>query len=189
MILLIDNYDSFTYNLYQYIGIFSDDVRVVRNDQITVDGIRALGPERIVLSPGPKGPDEAGVCMDAVRAFYDKVPVLGICLGHQCIGQALGGKVSYAKQLFHGKQSLIFHDNSSVFTGIDTPVRVARYHSLAVQREGLPECLDVLAQAEDGEIMAMRHHTFPLVGLQFHPESIYTEHGKRMIENFVNGVV
>ncbi len=189
MILLIDNYDSFTYNLYQYLGIFADDVRVVRNDKITVDEIRQMQPDRIVLSPGPKNPDEAGICMEVVKDFYDKLPILGICLGHQCIGQALGGTVSYAKELFHGKQSLIAHSGTSIFTGIDTPIKVARYHSLAVQSGDLPECLDVLARTKDGEIMAMRHKDYPVVGLQFHPESIYTEHGKRMIENFVNGVI
>lgn len=188
MILLIDNYDSFTFNLYQYIGTFSDEIKVVRNDKITIEEIRAMHPERIVLSPGPKNPDEAGICMDVVKEFYDKIPILGICLGHQCIGQALGGTVSYAKQLFHGKQSSIEHDGSSIFTGIDTPIKVARYHSLAVQSEDLPECLRVLARTADGEIMAMRHKDYPVVGLQFHPESIYTEHGKRMVENFVNGV-
>ena len=123
--------------------------------------------------------------MDVVKEFYDKIPILGICLGHQCIGEALGGTVSYAKQLFHGKQSLISHDGSSIFTGIDTPIKVARYHSLAVQNEDLPDCLRVLARTEDGEIMAMRHKEYPVIGLQFHPESIYTEHGKRMVENFV----
>ena len=189
MILLIDNYDSFTFNLYQYIGIFSDDIRVVRNDKITIEEIRQMKPERIVLSPGPKSPSEAGICMDVVREFYDKIPILGICLGHQCIGQALGGTVSYAKQLFHGKQSLIDHDGSSIFTGIDTPIKVARYHSLAVQSDDLPDCLRVLARTGDGEIMAMRHKEFPVGGLQFHPESIYTEHGKRMVENFVNGEI
>lgn len=189
MILLIDNYDSFTFNLYQYIGIFADDIKVVRNDKITIEEIHEMKPERIVLSPGPKNPDEAGICMDVVREFYDKIPILGICLGHQCIGQALGGTVSYAKQLFHGKQSLIDHDGSSIFTGIDTPIKVARYHSLAVQSDDLPDCLRVLARTADGEIMAMRHKDFPVVGLQFHPESIYTEHGKRMVENFVNGVI
>ena len=189
MILLIDNYDSFTFNLYQYIGIFADDIKVVRNDKITIEEIREMKPERIVLSPGPKSPAEAGICMDVVKEFYDKIPILGICLGHQCIGQALGGTVSYAKQLFHGKQSLIDHDGSSIFTGIDTPIKVARYHSLAVQSDDLPDCLRVLARTADGEIMAMRHKDFPVVGLQFHPESIYTEHGKRMVENFVNGVI
>ena len=189
MILLIDNYDSFTFNLYQYIGIFADDIKVVRNDKITISEIEQLQPERIVLSPGPKSLKEAGICMDVVKTFYDKIPILGICLGHQCIGEALGGTVSYARQLFHGKQSLIDHDGSSIFTGIDTPIKVARYHSLAVQSDDLPDCLRVLARTEDGEIMAMRHKDYPVVGLQFHPESIYTEHGKRMVENFVNGVI
>lgn len=187
MILLIDNYDSFTYNLYQYFGIFADEIRVVRNDKITIDEIHAMQPEKIVLSPGPKSPKEAGICMDVVKEFYDKLPILGICLGHQCIGEALGGTVSYAKKLFHGKQSEITHDGSSVFEGIDSPVKVARYHSLAVQREDLPKDLRILAETADGEIMAIRHKKYPVVGLQFHPESIYTEHGKRMIENFVNG--
>ena len=189
MILLIDNYDSFTYNLYQYMGIFNDDIKVVRNDKITIEEIKALAPERIVLSPGPKSPKEAGICIDAVREFYDKIPILGICLGHQSIGEAFGATVSYAKKIFHGKQSEITHTGDSVFTGIDSPIKVARYHSLAVQKEGLPDCLRILAETNDGEIMAMRHKEYPVVGLQFHPESIYTEHGKRMLENFINGVV
>lgn len=185
MILLIDNYDSFTYNLYQYIGIFDADIKVVRNDKITIEEIKALDPDRIVLSPGPKAPKDAGICMDVVREFMGKKPILGICLGHQCIGEALGGTVSYAKKLFHGKQSSIKHDGSSVFAGINSPIKVARYHSLAVQKEDLPECLRVLAETEDGEIMAIQHKEYPLVGLQFHPESIYTEHGKRIVENFL----
>lgn len=186
MILLIDNYDSFTYNLYQYIGIFNSDIKVVRNDKITIEEISEMNPERIVLSPGPKNPKEAGICMDVVREFTGKKPILGICLGHQCIGEALGGTVSYAKALFHGKQSLIIHDGSGIFTGITSPVKVARYHSLALQEADLPECLKVTARTEDGEIMAVCHRQYPVTGLQFHPESIYTEHGKRMIENFLN---
>lgn len=185
MILLIDNYDSFTYNLFQYIGTFTSDIQVVRNDKITIQEIRELKPEKIVLSPGPKSPKKAGICMDVVKEFYDSIPILGICLGHQCIGEAFGGVVSYAKELFHGKQSEITHDGQGIFKGIDSPVKVARYHSLAVQKESLPECLVVTAETEDGEIMAVRHKKYPVYGLQFHPESIYTEHGKRMIENFL----
>lgn len=189
MILLIDNYDSFTYNLYQYMGIFNDDIKVVRNDKITLEEIKELAPERIVLSPGPKSPKEAGICIDVIKEFYDKVPILGICLGHQCIGEAFGATVTYAKKIFHGKQSVISHKGDSIFTGIDTPIKVARYHSLAVQKDDLPDCLKILAETEDGEIMAVHHKDYPVVGLQFHPESIYTDHGKRMIENFINDVI
>ena len=187
MILLIDNYDSFTYNLYQYFGTFTDEIRVVRNDAVTLEEIRQMHPEKIVLSPGPKSPSEAGICMDVVKEFYKEVPILGICLGHQCIGEAFGGTVSYAKSLYHGKQSEISHDGTGIFAGIPSPVKVARYHSLAVQEDDLSECLEVTARTADGEIMAIRHKEYPVVGLQFHPESIYTEHGKRMIENFING--
>ena len=189
MILLIDNYDSFTYNLYQYMGIFNDDIKVVRNDKITLEEIKELAPERIVLSPGPKSPKEAGICIDVIKEFYDKVPILGICLGHQCIGEAFGATVTYAKKIFHGKQSVISHKGDSIFTGIDTPIKVARYHSLAVQKDDLPDCLKILAETEDGEIMAVHHKDYPVLGLQFHPESIYTDHGKRMIENFINDVI
>lgn len=185
MILLIDNYDSFTYNLYQYIGVFEPDIKVVRNDRITTAQIREMNPERIILSPGPKAPKDAGICMEVIREFYDKIPILGICLGHQCIGEAFGGTVSYAKAIYHGKQSEITHDGTGLFAGIDSPVAVARYHSLAVQEKDLPDCLNVTAKTEDGEIMAMEHRDYPVFGLQFHPESVYTEHGKRMIENFL----
>lgn len=186
MILLIDNYDSFTYNLYQYIATFAAEIRVVRNDKITIEEMEELRPDKIVLSPGPKGPREAGICQEAVRRFYDRMPILGICLGHQCIGAAFGGTIVHAKSVLHGKQSLLRHDGKGVFTGVPSPVKIARYHSLAVSEQSLPECLKVLARTEDGEIMAIRHRNYPVTGLQFHPESIYTEHGKRLIENFVN---
>ena len=189
MILMIDNYDSFVYNLYQYIGIFDSDIRVIRNDKLTLEDIHRMAPERIVLSPGPKAPKDAGICLDVVKEFQDKIPILGICLGHQTIGQALGATVSYAKELYHGKQSLIYHKGNSIFTDIDSPIKVARYHSLSVLKEGLPDCLEVLAETDDGEIMAMRHREYPVVGMQFHPEPIYTQHGKRMIENFLRGVI
>lgn len=188
MILLIDNYDSFTYNLYQFIGTFESDICVVRNDKITIKEIEGLNPDSIVISPGPKSPKEAGICLEVVRTFAGKKPILGICLGHQCIGEAFGATVSYAKQLCHGKQSVITHDTDGIFAGIDMPIKVARYHSLAVLEETLPDCLEVTARTEDGEIMAMKHKEYPITGLQFHPESIYTEHGKRMIENFVNNM-
>lgn len=186
MILLIDNYDSFTYNLYQYFGTFTDDIQVVRNDKITIEEIEEMNPEKIVLSPGPKSPKEAGICLDVIRHFYEKKPILGICLGHQCIGEAFGATVSYAKQIVHGKQSVIEHVENGIFQGIEGEIKVARYHSLAILEETLPECLEVLARTKDGEIMAVAHKNYPVLGLQFHPESIYTEHGKRMIENFVN---
>jgi len=187
MILLIDNYDSFTYNLYQYIGIFNEEIKVVRNDKITIKEIEALDPEKIVISPGPKSPKDAGICLEVIKYFAGKKPILGICLGHQCIGEAFGATVSYAKMIFHGKQSVIEHDGSSIFTGINSPIKVARYHSLAIIEETMPDCLQVIAKTDDGEIMAVKHREFPIVGLQFHPESIFTEHGKRIIENFVNG--
>lgn len=186
MILLIDNYDSFTFNLYQYFGVFTDDIRVVRNDKITVDEIGNLNPAAIVLSPGPKSPAEAGVCVETVKRFYKDIPILGICLGHQSIGYAFGATVSYAKRLCHGKQSAVTHDGTGIFEGVPSPLKVARYHSLAVYEDTLPEELLVCARTQDGEVMAIRHRDYPVFGLQFHPESIYTEHGKRLIENFLN---
>lgn len=186
MILLIDNYDSFTYNLYQYIGTFEPDIRVARNDQITIREIEEMNPDRIVMSPGPKSPKEAGICLDVIKYFKGKKPILGICLGHQCIGEAFGATVSYAKRIVHGKQSLITHDRDGIFSGIDSEIQVARYHSLAIIPDTMPDELKVIAQTKDGEIMAVRHRDYPIVGLQFHPESIYTEHGKHMIENFIN---
>ena len=186
MILLIDNYDSFTYNLYQYIGTFNDDIKVVRNDKITIEEIEKMNPERIVISPGPKSPKEAGICLDVIKKFASAIPILGICLGHQCIGEAFGATIDHAKKIFHGKQSLVTHTGTSVFTGIDSPVKVARYHSLAVKEETLPEELVVTARSEDNEIMAMEHREYPIFGLQFHPESVMTPQGLQMIENFIN---
>lgn len=185
MVLLIDNYDSFTYNLYQYIGVFEEDIRVVRNDKISISEIEQMNPSHIVLSPGPKSPLEAGICMDVVKKFYDKIPILGICLGHQSIGAAFGAKVSYAKELYHGKRSVISHNGVGIFQGIPAGIQVARYHSLAVYEDTLPEFIEVTAKTADGEVMAMRHTEYPVIGIQFHPESIYTEHGKKMIENFL----
>ena len=188
MILLIDNYDSFTYNLYQYMGIFREDIEVVRNDKITIEEICKMAPEKIVLSPGPKSPKEAGICLDVVKEFYDKIPILGICLGHQTIGEALGGTVTYAKQLYHGKQSLIHHTGTGIFDGIESPIRVARYHSLAALKDTLPEELKVTAESEDGEVMAVEHTKYPVFGVQFHPESVMTPDGRVMIENFMEVV-
>lgn len=188
MILIIDNYDSFTYNLYQYIGIFNSNIKVVRNDAITIEEIQDLNPEKIIISPGPKSPKEAGICIDVIKHFYDKKPILGICLGHQCIAEAFGGTVSYAKELFHGKQSEITHNKNSIFKGISSPLKVARYHSLAAVEKDLPKELNIIAKTNDGEIMAIAHKKYNVIGLQFHPESIYTEHGKKIIENFINEI-
>ena len=185
MILLIDNYDSFSYNLYQLIGEINPDIKVIRNDEMTVEEIRQLKPERIILSPGPGRPEDAGVIVDVAKTLGKEIPVLGVCLCHQAICAAFGATVTYAKELMHGKQSLIEHDGKSVFEGIPSPVHVARYHSLAVDEKTLPDVFEILARTEDGEIMAMQHKEYPLIGIQFHPESIYTDHGKKMIENFL----
>ena len=187
MIILIDNYDSFTYNLYQYLGRFEKDIRVFRNDGISVEEIEKLNPNKIVISPGPKTPKEAGICIELIKKLYKKYPILGICLGHQAIGEAFGGTVSYAKEIFHGKSSQIVHSENGIFSDITQNTQVARYHSLAIVEETLNEELETIARTNDGEIMAVRHKKYEVIGLQFHPESIYTPEGMKMIENFVVG--
>jgi len=185
MLLMIDNYDSFTYNLVQYLGELGEDVKVVRNDEMSVDDIAALSPSRIVLSPGPCTPNEAGVCLELIGRFAGRVPILGVCLGHQAIGQAFGGKVVHAKQLMHGKVSRIHHSGAGVFRGLPTPYEATRYHSLAIERESCPDELEVTAWTEDGEIMGVRHRSLAVEGVQFHPESILTEHGHALLKNFL----
>ena len=186
MILLIDNYDSFSYNLYQLIGIYDPDIRVIRNDEMTIDDIRRLAPSRIILSPGPGRPVDAGICEDAVRAFYREIPILGVCLGHQAICEAFGGTVTYAKTLMHGKQSEADINRCiPLFYGLPDRIKVARYHSLAAAEQSLPDFLKVCARSEDNEVMAVRHKDHPVYGLQFHPESILTPYGKEILKNFV----
>ena len=190
MLLMIDNYDSFTFNLVQYLGELGQAVQVVRNDAVTVDGIRALHPERIVISPGPCTPNEAGVSLDVLRELAGVVPILGVCLGHQAIGQAFGGKVVRARQIMHGKTSPIRHTGAGVFRSLPDPFAATRYHSLVVEKESVPDCLEVTAWTEyaDGridEIMGLRHKTLPIEGVQFHPESILTQHGHALLRNFL----
>ena len=185
MLLMIDNYDSFTYNLVQYLGELGEDVAVHRNDEITIEGIAQLQPARIVVSPGPCTPNEAGVSVPLIKAFAGKIPILGVCLGHQSIGQAFGGKVVHAPQLMHGKTSLIQHEGAGVFRGLPQPFSATRYHSLVVERASLPDCLAVTAWTDDGTIMGVRHKTLAVEGVQFHPKSILTEHGHRMLKNFL----
>jgi anthranilate synthase component 2 len=186
MVLMIDNYDSFTYNLVQYLGELGAEVKVVRNDEITVEELERLRPEKIVVSPGPCSPNEAGISLAAIGRLGGKVPLLGVCLGHQAIGQVYGGRVVHAKTLMHGKTSPIHHAGVGVFRGLPSPFIATRYHSLAVERESLPGCLEVTAWTEDGEIMGLRHRTLAVEGVQFHPESILTEHGHAMLKNFLN---
>jgi anthranilate synthase component 2 len=185
MLLMIDNYDSFTYNLVQYLGELGEDVRVVRNDEKTVVEIEAMAPDRIVLSPGPCTPNEAGVSLALIERFKGRVPILGVCLGHQAIGQAFGGKVVHAKTLMHGKVSRIHHAGKGVFAGLPTPYDATRYHSLAIERASCPADLEVTAWTEDGEIMGVRHRMLAVEGVQFHPESILTEHGHALLKNFL----
>ena len=189
MILLIDNYDSFSYNLFQLVGEVNPDVVVYRNDKITLDEIRSLNPEAIILSPGPGKPENAGICIDVVKEFYDKIPILGVCLGHQAICTAFGAKVSYAKRLMHGKSSIISLDNDSIFEGLESEISVGRYHSLSLKEDTLPESVRIISKAmDDGEVMAVRHNDFNVYGLQFHPESILTPDGLKIIENFLENV-
>ena len=189
MILLIDNYDSFSYNLYQLIGEVNSDIKVVRNDKITVEEISDLNPECIILSPGPGKPENAGICIDAVSHFHDKIPILGVCLGHQAICEAFGGTVSHASRLMHGKSSKISLDYDYIFKGLPTEISVGRYHSLSLVKDSLPDCLEIISKAgDDGEIMAVRHKNFNVYGLQFHPESILTPDGLTIISNFLEKV-
>ena len=185
MLLMIDNYDSFTFNLVQYFGELGEDVRVFRNDEITLDGIAALRPARLVLSPGPCSPAEAGICVDAIREFTGKLPILGVCLGHQAIGAALGGKVIRAKTQMHGKTDVITTDERGVYRALPKRFTVIRYHSLVIERHSLPDCLEITAETEEGEIMGVRHKQFPIWGVQFHPESILTENGRQPLRNFL----
>jgi len=186
LILFIDNYDSFTFNLVQYFGELHPDVEVYRNDQITLFDIERKNPDYIVISPGPCSPNEAGVSIEVIKRFSGRIPILGVCLGHQSIAQAFGGKVVSAEKLMHGKTSKMFHDGKTIFKDIPSPFKATRYHSLIVDPETLPKCFEVSAKTSDGEIMAIRHRDFPLEGVQFHPESILTEYGKQLIQNFLN---
>ena len=190
MLLMIDNYDSFTYNLVQYVGELGEQVRVVRNDEITLEGISEMNPGQLVLSPGPCSPAEAGICVEAIRAFTGRIAILGVCLGHQCIGAALGGRIVRAKTQMHGKTSSVTHDGQGLFDGLPNPFTVIRYHSLVIERATLPDALAITASSPDGEIMGVRHRELagtptPLEGVQFHPESILTEHGHALLRNFL----
>jgi len=185
MLLMIDNYDSFTYNLVQYFGELGEDVRTFRNDEITLEEIAALKPERICLSPGPCSPKEAGICVELLQKLGGTLPILGVCLGHQAIGEAFGGKVVRAQQVMHGKTSPINHTGVGVFKDLPDPFTVIRYHSLAIERASLPDCLEITAWTDDGEIMGVRHKTLDIEGVQFHPESILSEHGHALLKNFL----
>ena len=186
MILMIDNFDSFTYNLVQYMGELGADLRVFRNNKITVNEIKKLKPEKIVVSPGPCTPNEAGISVDVIKAFSGKVPVLGVCLGHQSVGQAFGGKIVRAPKLVHGKTSQIHHDGRTIFDGLSNPFTATRYHSLIVERSTLPDCFEVSAWTDDEIIMGVRHREHPTEGVQFHPESILTDEGKKLLKNFLD---
>lgn len=186
MLLMIDNYDSFTYNLVQYLGELGEELKVYRNDAITIEGILKLRPKRIVISPGPGNPQEAGISMSVIRDLGPKIPILGVCLGHQCMGEVYGGKVVGAGRLMHGKTSLIHHDGKGIFKGLDNPFVATRYHSLIVERKSLPKDLIITAETKEKEIMGLRHRKYPVYGVQFHPESILTQGGKDILRNFLN---
>ena len=186
MLLVIDNYDSFTYNLVQYFGELGTQMKVVRNDAMSLDEIRELAPEKICISPGPCTPNEAGISCDVIREFGETTPILGVCLGHQSIGQVFGGEVNRAEKLMHGKTSPVMHTGKSVFMGLTNPFTAKRYHSLIVKRDNLPECLEITAETENGTIMGLMHKEFPIHGVQFHPESILTEDGMKILENFLS---
>jgi anthranilate synthase component 2 len=185
MLLMIDNYDSFTYNIVQYFGELGEEVRTVRNDEISLEQIADMNPDRICISPGPKSPKDAGVSVEVLKQFKGKLPILGVCLGHQAIGEAFGGNIIRARQVMHGKTSKIAHTGVGVFKGLPSPFTVIRYHSLAIERASLPSCLEVTAWTDDGEIMGVRHKEFDIEGVQFHPESILSEHGHAMLKNFL----
>jgi anthranilate synthase/aminodeoxychorismate synthase-like glutamine amidotransferase len=185
MILMIDNYDSFTYNLVQYFGALGEDNKVFRNDKISISAIKRLKPKKIVISPGPGRPEDAGISCDVIKEFAGKIPMLGVCLGHQCIGYVYGGRIIGAKKLMHGKTSLIYHNKKTIFKSIPNPFEATRYHSLLVQRKTLPECLEIIAWTKEGEIMGLKHKKFPLWGVQFHPESVLTKYGKDILANFL----
>jgi len=187
MLLLIDNYDSFTYNLYQYLSELGQEVVVIRNDKTSIQEIEKMAPERIVISPGPSTPLQAGISNEVIKHFGSALPILGVCLGHQCIGYSYGGFISQAKQIMHGKSSLVHHANEGVFAGLPDPFSAIRYHSLVVKREGLPDCLEISAWTDDGTIMGLRHREHPVEGVQFHPESFMTQNGKEILKNFLNG--
>ncbi len=186
MILMIDNYDSFTYNLVQYLGSLRQEVKVLRNDKITLDEIKKMAPAKIVISPGPGRPEDAGISCAAIKEFAGKIPILGVCLGHQAIGFAYGGKIIGAKKLMHGKTSLIYHNNKEIFRGLPNPFEATRYHSLLVEKKSLPEVLEVTAWTKEDEVMGLKHRKYPLWGVQFHPESILTKHGMDLLKNFIN---
>ena len=185
MIILIDNYDSFTFNLYQYLGELGKEVKVYRNDEITVEKISSKSPEAIVLSPGPGRPQDAGICIEVVNHFKGKVPLLGVCLGHQSIAEAFGAKIIHAPSIFHGKPSLIHHNQNGIFASLNNPLTVGRYHSLVIDKESLPNCFSIIAETEDKIIMAIQHNDLPITGIQFHPESILTEQGREIMKNFL----